>query len=162
MITCVVDDSSTTNDFSAQLQHYYTNLWTGDRSSATVTGGDVSTSGSAGVQYVQSSLSPAITFTSFDASVNTLHQYYIRANVASDTPFAGCWLFWTRQISPAPATASFSDVQTTNTFFQHIEAIKSAGVTNGCGSGNFCPNDYVTRGQMAAFLARALGLAYRW
>ena len=36
-----------------------------------------------------------------------------------------------------------------------IEALKSDGVTSGCGAGNYCPNDPVTRAQMAAFLKRA-------
>jgi hypothetical protein len=89
-----------------------------------------------------------------------LHEYFIRADVAQDTQFAGCWLWWRRQVSPAPASSSFSDVLTTDTFFQNIQAIYAAGVTTGCGGGKFCPNDYVTRGQMAAFLTRALGLSY--
>lgn len=36
-----------------------------------------------------------------------------------------------------------------------INSIAAAGVTSGCGSGAFCPSDYVTRGQMASFLVRA-------
>ncbi|HEY6628513.1 MAG TPA: VanW family protein [Acidimicrobiia bacterium] len=41
-----------------------------------------------------------------------------------------------------------------------IEAIYAAGLTGGCDSRGirYCPNDRVTRGQMAAFLARALNL----
>lgn len=39
-----------------------------------------------------------------------------------------------------------------------IEAIAAAQVTNGCGPELFCPRDGVTRGQMAAFLVRLLGL----
>jgi len=30
-------------------------------------------------------------------------------------------------------------------------------VTLGCGGGNYCPNDFITRDQMAAFIIRALG-----
>jgi hypothetical protein len=43
-----------------------------------------------------------------------------------------------------------------------IEAISAAGITYGCNppdNDRFCPNDPVTRGQMAAFLARALDLS---
>jgi len=40
-----------------------------------------------------------------------------------------------------------------------IEYIFNAGVTTGCASDRFCPEDTVTRGQMAAFLNRALGLS---
>jgi S-layer homology domain len=42
-----------------------------------------------------------------------------------------------------------------------IERLSAAGITNGCNppvNNRFCPGDYVTRGQMAAFLVRALGL----
>ncbi len=36
-----------------------------------------------------------------------------------------------------------------------INAIRKAGITTGCGGTNYCPDGIVTRGQMAAFLARA-------
>jgi hypothetical protein len=42
-------------------------------------------------------------------------------------------------------------------FEADIERLAAAGVTTGCGGDRFCPNDNVTRGQMAAFLRRALG-----
>lgn len=64
------------------------------------------------------------------------------------------------QISPAPLTATFADVPTTHPFHRVIEAMAAAGITSGCGSGNFCPEATVTRKQMAAFLAGALGLHY--
>lgn len=77
---------------------------------------------------------------------------------------------WRRQVSPAPATARFDDVPTSHIFFQQIEALAASGITSGCevdgsgtaelggGSRNFCPGAPLTRGQMAAFLADALGL----
>ena len=64
------------------------------------------------------------------------------------------------QIGPAPATATFGDVPTTHLYFRAIEALAASGITAGCGSGNFCPSQNVTRGEMAAFLARALGLHF--
>ena len=40
-----------------------------------------------------------------------------------------------------------------------IERMAELGVTRGCGDGtNFCPNDFVTRAQMAVFLSRAYNL----
>ncbi len=39
-----------------------------------------------------------------------------------------------------------------------IEAIKAEGITQGCSTDRYCPDDPVTRGQMAAFLNRALDL----
>jgi parallel beta-helix repeat protein len=46
-----------------------------------------------------------------------------------------------------------------NTHEPSIEAIASAGITNGCGGSNFCPSADVTRDQMASFIGRALGLS---
>lgn len=67
-------------------------------------------------------------------------------------------LFYRRQVSPAPAAATFGDVPTSHPFFQFVEALAASGITAGCGSGNYCPNAPLTRGQMAVFLAKALGL----
>jgi hypothetical protein len=57
------------------------------------------------------------------------------------------------------ASHQFSDVPTSSTFHEHIAAIRDAGVTTGCGINLYCPKDFVTREQMAAFLNRlgALG-----
>lgn len=53
----------------------------------------------------------------------------------------------------------FSD-DDTSIFEKDIEWLASVGVTDGCGDGLFCPNDYVTRAHMAAFLHRALTASY--
>lgn len=67
---------------------------------------------------------------------------------------------WHRQVSPAPATATFTDVPVGAPQFRFVEALVAAGITAGCGSGNFCPDQAVTRGQMAVFLSVALGLHF--
>jgi len=67
---------------------------------------------------------------------------------------------WVRQVSPAPATATFADVPTGHSLFQFVEALAKSGITGGCGMGNFCPGSPLTRGQMAVFLAKGLGLAW--
>jgi S-layer homology domain len=67
-------------------------------------------------------------------------------------------LWWRRLVSPAPAMADFTDVPTSSPQYQYIEALFQAGITAGCGGGNYCPNNPVTRGQMAVFLTKALGL----
>jgi hypothetical protein len=64
------------------------------------------------------------------------------------------------QVSPGPATATFTDVPTTHPFYKFVEALYAAGITAGCGNGNFCPDANVTRGQMAVFLSAALGLHF--
>lgn len=53
--------------------------------------------------------------------------------------------------------AHFNDVPDSHLFHDDIAALAASGVTTGCGGGNFCPDQFVTRGQMAAFLNR-LGL----
>lgn len=72
--------------------------------------------------------------------------------------FAWVEVWWRRTVSPAPGTAAFNDVPTSHQFFQFIEALRASGITGGCGAGNYCPDNPVTRGQMAVFLAKALGL----
>ena len=67
-------------------------------------------------------------------------------------------VWWRRVVSPAPAMSDFADVPTSSPQFQFIEALFQAGITAGCGGGNYCPDNPVTRGQMAVFLAKALGL----
>jgi len=57
-----------------------------------------------------------------------------------------------------PAQARFSDVPLSSPFAGYIEELAVRGITSGCGSGNYCPDGQVTRGQMAAFLVRAFGL----
>jgi hypothetical protein len=54
----------------------------------------------------------------------------------------------------AIANHQFSDVPNTNTFHADIDAIRDAGVTAGCAAGKYCPKEFVTREQMAAFLNR--------
>lgn len=76
--------------------------------------------------------------------------------------FKGVDLWWSRQISPAPLTASFTDVPTGAQFFREVEALANSGITSGCTATTFCPDNFVTRRQMAAFLSRALGLSYQY
>jgi hypothetical protein len=58
---------------------------------------------------------------------------------------------------PAAGEAGFSDTEGT-AFEAPIAALAASGLTSGCGDGRFCPDDPVTRGEMAAFLARGLAL----
>jgi hypothetical protein len=78
----------------------------------------------------------------------------------STTRVAAVRVFYTLQVSPAPAVATFSDVPTSHPFFRFIEALARSGITSGCGNDNFCPDAPLTRGQMAVFLAIGLGLHF--
>jgi len=79
-------------------------------------------------------------------------------NVSGGNGFGGVQIVWRRQVSTAPATATFSDVPTTDGAFQFVEALVASGVTAGCGGGNYCPDSPLTRRQMAVFLSKSLGL----
>ena len=57
---------------------------------------------------------------------------------------------------PAVNHDYFSD-DNGSTFEDDINAFAAVGLTSGCGEGLFCPSRNVTRGEMAAFLARAFG-----
>ena len=67
--------------------------------------------------------------------------------------------FLTRALDlPAGPTGEFND-DDDSVFEADIEALAAAGITTGCNppaNDRFCPNNNVTRGQMAAFLNRGL------
>lgn len=66
--------------------------------------------------------------------------------------------FLTRALDLQPSGSdSFTDDQA-SVHQAAIEALVAAGITHGCGGGSFCPAESVSRGQMAAFLVRALEL----
>ncbi len=63
--------------------------------------------------------------------------------------------------APVRADAPFADVAAGNVFAADITWLAAEGITRGCNppvDDRFCPDDPVTRGQMAAFLVRALDL----
>ena len=56
---------------------------------------------------------------------------------------------------PASATITrFTDVPDSNIFANDIKWMDENGITRGCGTDIFCPNDNVTREQMSAFMKR--------
>jgi hypothetical protein len=61
---------------------------------------------------------------------------------------------------PAPSgdLPVFLDVPEGSFAKEFIECFADLGISSGCGGGNFCPDDPVTRAQMAVFLVRAFGL----
>jgi hypothetical protein len=59
---------------------------------------------------------------------------------------------------PACTSPVFADMPCSSPFAPWIDELVSRGVTAGCGSGNYCPNDVVTRAQMAVFIATTFGL----
>jgi len=52
----------------------------------------------------------------------------------------------------------FADVLSSYWAVSWIERLYNTGITTGCGGGNYCPEDSVTRAQMAVFLVRTFNL----
>ena len=50
---------------------------------------------------------------------------------------------------------SFPDVPTSQQFYTLVYQLASEIITGGCGGGNYCPGNPVTRGQMSVFLLKA-------
>lgn len=60
-------------------------------------------------------------------------------------------------IVPARALAqTFNDAPPNHWAFPFVETLASIGITGGCASDKYCPDDPVTRGQMAVFLERGM------
>jgi hypothetical protein len=64
-------------------------------------------------------------------------------------------------VLPGVALAShvFTDVPNSHTFHDEIANLSDARITTGCTPTTYCPENTVTRGQMAGFLNRGLGRA---
>ncbi len=86
--------------------------------------------------------------------------FIARAQAGGDVnvPSSGTALGNPYDCSPG-GTSQFTDIDPTNPFCRHVHYILSTGVTTGCVTTpplQYCPNDDVTRGQMALFIARAV------
>lgn len=57
----------------------------------------------------------------------------------------------------AAIVAGFTDVPDDHPHAAGIEYLAGTGITGGCDEGRFCPDDPVTRGQMATFIRRLSG-----
>jgi hypothetical protein len=56
-----------------------------------------------------------------------------------------------------PDAPPYPFTDTAGNYFSHdIDRLAASAITRGCTASAFCPNDHVTRGQMAAFLRRAI------
>jgi hypothetical protein len=56
---------------------------------------------------------------------------------------------------PAGTGTVFTDVPLSYWAVNWIEKLSADGITTGCGGGNYCPENLVTRGEMAMFLLKA-------
>lgn len=67
--------------------------------------------------------------------------------------------FLVRMFSLPPTLDDFFSDDEASEFEDDINRLAAAGITAGCTASSYCPAERVTRGQMAAFLARGLGLS---
>ncbi len=95
---------------------------------------------------------------------NRLNHYslVVVLNEAVDVELRGMTVGYRLRVSPPPGAATFNDVPMSHPFFQFVEALSASGITAGCGAAPplYCPDQPLTRGQMAVFLAKALGLHF--
>ena len=96
---------------------------------------------------------------------NTNYTYYFEIQMppgCSLATFRAARAYYRLQVSTPPQVATFSDVPLGHPQRQFIEALAASGITSGCATGplRYCPDAPVTRGQMAIFLAKALGLHF--
>jgi hypothetical protein len=56
--------------------------------------------------------------------------------------------------APPPCAGVFADVPCPSAFADWVEQLAAEGVTSGCGGGDYCPDQSVTRAQMAVFLLK--------
>jgi hypothetical protein len=155
-MTCNMYDASAAGGSVSLFKNTYDRVTNGRNNIIVAT---VVTSGNSGYQDP----SAALNFTARTEEGDLDVFYWLRAvmpNGDVDVQLRGCKVTWNRQVSLAPLTATFGDVPTSHPFHRFIEALVASGITAGCGGGNFCPNNPVTRGEMAVFLSAALGLHY--
>jgi hypothetical protein len=163
-VVFAVRDENATNDFTGRLCRFYTHSGDGVNPA-----GDcpvsVSTSGTPGDSEAFANTNITllkrgdVTGDGQPENINWVLHYNGVLALDGSIRIHLVRILWRRQVSPAPLSATFGDVPTNFIYFRAIEAMAASGITTGCATpGNFCPNDNVTRGEMAAFLSRALGL----
>jgi len=99
----------------------------------------------------------------FDGVTDFTYRYYCPENPvtrAQMAVFLEKGLHYPNPFTPPDLTPTFND--TAGHWAENwIEALRNDGITAGCGNGKYCPDDAVTRAQMAVFLLRSMhGVAY--
>jgi hypothetical protein len=156
----VIYNDSSAGNFSVRFYRSYYNISNGTAGRSEIQ--SWVSSGTPGITTSWVNIDPDITiqYRLETAVFSFFNNYYLWVTLypSSNVALRGVIVYWNRQVSPAPASATFSDVPTGHPYFQFVEALVESGITAGCGGGNYCPDDPLTRGQMAVFLSAALGL----
>jgi hypothetical protein len=85
------------------------------------------------------------------------YYWFVAATNSEGTTYADGGMWW----SFTARDQTFADVPIDHWAWSYIDTLSTAGITGGCGGGNYCPNQPVTRAQMAIFLERGInGSAY--
>ncbi|HET8647009.1 MAG TPA: S-layer homology domain-containing protein [Vicinamibacteria bacterium] len=160
-IECIVRDASAAGDVSVALVRspfdVVANTTVGSTTLATVT-----STGATGYQTLTATLTTPETVRRRSGNNRNVYWLFLQlpADTAANASLRDCTILWNRQVSTPPGTATFTDVPVGHPQRPFVEALVAAGITGGCGGGAYCPNDSLTRGQMAVFLAVALGLHF--
>jgi len=85
-----------------------------------------------------------------DDSIQDLAHRHLGGSDAGNGDFTSGEVY---TILPHP---TFADVPLDYWAWSYIESIYLAGITGGCGNGNFCPDATISRAQMAVFLERGM------
>ncbi|KJR40152.1 secreted protein containing Peptidase M10A and M12B, matrixin and adamalysin domain protein [Candidatus Magnetoovum chiemensis] len=88
---------------------------------------------------------------------NATISYTVSANSSTDVragvlDIAGNFI----TIHQAGTTVTFDDVSESDIVYPWVETIYDYGITSGCDADSYCPNNSVTRGQMAVFIIRSM------
>ncbi|MDF2735174.1 MAG: Glucose/sorbosone dehydrogenase-like protein [Chloroflexota bacterium] len=102
-----------------------------------------------------------------ESSINALRAAGITSGCGSPTLYcptrrvtrAEMAIFLDKELNPPATSTDFFDDDDGKTGESSINRLAAAGITGGCGTRRYCPTSSVTRGQMAAFLKRALEYA---
>ena len=97
------------------------------------------------------------------ANANNMYHARVTASQATNNlSFMGLRLYWRRQIRTG-LSHPFTDIGHLPQLWQDsIAALRASGITSGTSSTTYSPDMNVTRGQMAVFLAKALGLYWSY
>lgn len=111
----------------------------------------------AGTHQVASSTSGALSENGTDVAFDDVLAKVVRVEFNSlNGAIAGLGEVEVIGRGEAIADNTFADVPTTHWARDFVESLYAAAITGGCGNGNFCPGDRVTRSQMAVFLLRGM------
>jgi hypothetical protein len=129
--------------------------WTDNSSDETNFRVESSPDGSTGWTEIGSVVANSPSYSSTGLSACTTYYYRVRAYRSSDGAYSSYGNTANAQTSGCEP-GGFNDVPPTYWAVNWIQRLFNAGITSGCGNGNYCPEDPVTRAQMAVFLERGV------